>query len=673
VPDEHEPSRHPPQGVPEHLRLAEPRGGLLSAALATIANAVVITDRDGTVEWVNPAFTRMSGYPPEEAVGANPRLWRSGLQDREFYAEMWATILAGRTWRGEVVNRRKSGEHYAVRQTITPIVSPSGDVAHFVAIHEDVTELQRAEIARDLQAQQLAATSAAVAAIDRDGTVAAWNPGARRLLGWSEDEAIGSGVLDLGIVPRHVATPQQALRHLRTASRATGEAMLARRDGTHVPVLLTTAPYVGRDGSTAGVIAIATDITDLHEARGQAEVRNAQQVAVGRLARVALGELDLDVVFEHALRTLTEHLDAPLAKILRLDDGALLLRAGIGWRDGLVDHARVAAGPGSQAGFTLAHGAPVVLEDASTEGRFTVSDLLLDHGAVSGVSTTIRGRAGDYGVLTVHAREPRRFSEDDVAFVDAIAALLGSSIARTELEQQLRTSAADLARAEAIRSAFLRATSHELRTPLTVVAGIADTLAAHGDALPPAQYAELLERQRANAARLSALIEDLLDVDRLESGLVRASVEPHDLRQILEPIAAELDVGDRGLVLDLEPIVVSVDRAKYERIVANLLANAVRHTPEDSSIRVELRRHDDSAVLAVEDDGPGIPEESLPTLFEPFVQGPDSANHPQPGTGIGLTLVREFAALHGGSARAANRPAGGARFEVVLPCEPPVT
>jgi PAS domain S-box-containing protein len=647
--------------------LAEPRGGLLSAALASITNAVVITDRHGTVEWVNAAFTRMSGYSAAEALGANPRLWKSGLQDREFYARLWETVLAGQTWQGEVVNRRKTGEHYVVHQSITPIVEPTGEVTHFVAIHEDVTDLHRTESERDLQTQQVAATSAAIAALTRDGTIASWNPAAESLTGWSSDEALGRSILELGIVPERTAGPTQVLRHLRTAGRSTGEATLARRDGTHVPVLLTTAPYVDRQGRVAGAIVVATDVTDLTHARAQAQARAASQLAVGRLARTALDELDLDALFDDAINLLAERLDVPLVKVLEHNRDALVVRAGLGWRDGVVGNARVPLGQDSHAGLALASREAVVLADASAERRFTVSDLLVTHGAVSGVTTTIRGWTRDYGVLSVHTREPRTFSHDEIALVDAVAALLGSAIARSELEQQLRQSAAELVRADAIRSAFLRATSHELRTPLTVVAAIAETLARRGDEIGSEQRGLLLERQRVNAERLSCLIEDLLDVDRLEAGIVEPHRAEHALHEVVEQIAVEQELGGRRLELDLDPVVAHVDRPKVERIVANLLANAVRHTPQDTTISVVLRAHGEVVQLIVEDDGPGIDPEVRERIFEPFVQGPESASHPSPGTGLGLTLVRELAELHGGRAHVTDRPGGGTRFEVALP------
>ncbi len=118
---------------------------LHSAAMASVANAVFITDYEGHITWVNEAFTRLSGYTAEEVIGQTPRLFKSGRHNISFYQPMWQTILAGKIWRGEVVNRRKDGRFYTVNQTITPFVDAHGTACHFVAVHEDITDKKAAE------------------------------------------------------------------------------------------------------------------------------------------------------------------------------------------------------------------------------------------------------------------------------------------------------------------------------------------------------------------------------------------------------------------------------------------------------------------------------------------------------------------------------------------------
>jgi PAS domain S-box-containing protein len=118
---------------------------LQSTALSAAGNGVIITDRSATILWINPAFTTITGYTPEEVIGANPRILKSGHQDPSFYKEFWQTILAGRVWRGEFVNRRKDGRIYINEETITPVRQHGGEITHFVGVMQDVTDRKQAE------------------------------------------------------------------------------------------------------------------------------------------------------------------------------------------------------------------------------------------------------------------------------------------------------------------------------------------------------------------------------------------------------------------------------------------------------------------------------------------------------------------------------------------------
>jgi PAS domain S-box-containing protein len=118
---------------------------LLSSALESAANAIVITDNDGTILWVNNAFLKLTGFSREEALGANPRIVKSGIQNRAFYKALWDTILQGKVWHGELVNRKKNKELYTEEMTITPVIGKGGKISHFIAIKSDITERKKAE------------------------------------------------------------------------------------------------------------------------------------------------------------------------------------------------------------------------------------------------------------------------------------------------------------------------------------------------------------------------------------------------------------------------------------------------------------------------------------------------------------------------------------------------
>lgn len=246
-----------------------------------------------------------------------------------------------------------------------------------------------------------------------------------------------------------------------------------------------------------------------------------------------------------------------------------------------------------------------------------------------------------------------------------IVGAVGARVREQAAEQ--REAAARDAGIAMIRSTFLQAVSHELRTPLTALVGFAATLDDHGDDLDPTIVRQLHARMRGQSERLSLLLDDLLDLDRLRRGDAETRREPADLRAIVANALRHVthtthDV--RVWPLPAEPV--DVEAALVERVVVNLVANATRHTPPGTRVDITAALDGDQLVLEVADDGLGIPNELLLSLFEPFVQGPDAPDRANPGTGIGLSLVRQMARMHGGDVAVATRPAGGAVFRVVF-------
>ena len=151
----------------EKLRDSEQRFRLQGAALESAANAIVITGRDGRIVWTNPAFTTMTGYTAEEAEGENPRVLRSGRHEDAFYEEMWETILSGRVWGGEIINRRKDGSLYTEEMTITPVRDDAGAISHFIAIKRDISDRKSLE-AQLRQAQKMEAVGQLAGGIAHD-------------------------------------------------------------------------------------------------------------------------------------------------------------------------------------------------------------------------------------------------------------------------------------------------------------------------------------------------------------------------------------------------------------------------------------------------------------------------------------------------------------------------
>ncbi len=205
-----------------------------------------------------------------------------------------------------------------------------------------------------------------------------------------------------------------------------------RRQAAEIRVSARAAP---------GSVTIARSASE-ERARQQPGLRAGRPSAIAGLGRKALAGLDIPSLLEEAVQVVASTLEVPYAKILELlpHGDALLLRAGVGWRDGYVGRATVGAGAESQAGFTLLSDKTIVVGDLRTETRFQASALLLEHGVVSGMSTIIRGRDRPFGVLGAHDTRRRSFSQDDVDFLRAVASIVGIAIERGRADEALRQS-----------------------------------------------------------------------------------------------------------------------------------------------------------------------------------------------------------------------------------------
>jgi PAS domain S-box-containing protein len=219
------------------------------------------------------------------------------------------------------------------------------------------------------------------------------------------------------------------------------------------------------------------------------------------------------------------------------------------------------------------------------------------------------------------------------------------------------------------KNSLLTAVSHELRTPLAAILGTSLTLERAGGRLSEDATADLLRGLSSSARKLDRLLTNLLDLEQLGWGSIPLNRRPFDIAALLELVAARWRSDTPWPQVCAASATVWLDRDKVERIVEELLANTARHTPESTPVWVRAERQGTGLRLAVEDAGPGVPNEMRMSVFERFRHG-DTAPNYSPGLGIGLSLVLRLAELHGGTAWVEDRPGGGSSFQVILPGPP---
>jgi GAF domain-containing protein len=429
---------------------------------------------------------------------------------------------------------------------------------------------------------------------------------------------------------------------------AAGESIGVLHVGTLVPRLFTSDD-VELLQLAADRAAIAIEHARVFEAerRARARIENVQAVT-----DAALAHLDVDELLEVLLPRIRDILSADTCAVLLLDEETedLVARAAVGIEEEVEQGVRVPLGKGF-AGRIAAHRHPVILDDL--DHADVVNPILRQKGIKSmlGVPLLVRDRA--IGVMHVGTLTFRRFTQDDTELLQLVAERVAIALERAHIHEET-------VRLDQLKLNFVAIASHELRTPATSVYGAFATLIERGDELSEELREQLLQVGYEQATRLRRLLEELLDLSRLDSHTIALDPRPTVLHAALAQIVGETaaDGGDVSLQVPTDLAVV-VDPLVLDRVVSNLVINARRYGAPPIVVQAEQR--DRHLRISVEDRGEGIPDELRPRLFERFAHGETAG-----GSGLGLAIARAYARAHGGDL--IYNPLGrGARFELIIP------
>ncbi|HJT75735.1 MAG TPA: ATP-binding protein [Gemmataceae bacterium] len=494
----------------------------------------------------------------------------------------------------------------------------------------------------------------------RDGRVVLANDRAEEMFGHRQEQLLGKG-LEFLIPEWGRASPSGQL-----AGAAEGESLGLvgrRKDGSEFPASASLRRVEA--GGDRFLLLALRDATacSRHEAALRARVH--QQALVAELGHRALIGVALDQLMNEAVRLVSSQLAVESCYVLELlPDGRVLFQAGVGWGEGLVGQAATEAQSAIPAAQVLRTQAPVVVEDLGTDNRFPDAALLREHGVVSSLNVPLYGHERPFGVLGAHTTRRRRFTDEDVHFVQSVANVLSATIERKWLEQRQREQ--HLHRAEQMMAIgqVAAGVAHELRNPLTSIKGLVQVnlreARAHG--LPDEDLAVIEHEIR----RMERTLQTFLDFAR----------PPKPARRRLDPAAVvervfALVAGrarKQGVALLLAkpeaPAWLEADQDQLQQLLLNLVLNSLDAMPQGGRVEVELRPPRDGLTeLRVCDNGPGIPAHILPKVFETFVSSKET------GVGLGVPVSKRIAEDHGGSLSAYNLPEGGACFVLRLPAE----
>ncbi|ATE65296.1 sensor histidine kinase [Rhizorhabdus dicambivorans] len=329
----------------------------------------------------------------------------------------------------------------------------------------------------------------------------------------------------------------------------------------------------------------------------------------------------------------------------------------------------------SLSGMSILTGQPLQCDDSETDSRVNRA-ACRRVGLRSMIVVPIPHQGQTVGVLKYHAPQIAAFTDEDMLVAHLLVGPIAvgfSSIAEADAQK----ASAELRKIVQLKEQFVSSVNHELRTPLTSISG-ALTLLTSGAVELPETAAPLIEIAARNAKRLKRLVDDLLDLDRIDGGKLKYVIEETDLCALLldvveqtSPFAAEAGVR---LTLDAprRPVLAMTDGDRLFQVVANLISNAAKFSPAGSTVQVILLPASAGARIRVVDEGPGIPAEFRPRLFDRFSQSPHTEGlSNMPGTGLGLAISRSIVEQLGGKLDLDETYFTGAAFEISLPLRAP--
>lgn len=615
-----------------------------SSALNAAANAIVITARDGHIEWVNPAFTELTGYALEEVSGKNPRSLKSGKHDAAFYKGLWDTILSGNVWRGEMINIRKDGTEYREEMTITPVMDQHGEIIRFIAIKQNITDRINLEI--QLYEQKLTVE------FILDHTLAGYwdwdipagrlymSPAFKRMFGYEDHEL--PNIID---TLQNIMFPEdypKAMACLDSHFNSKGE----------VPYRIVLR-YLHKNGVVIWVICSGKVISWDEEYKPLRMVGSHVDITEQKRIEEEIQKLQLRIDYIYgATKTGLHIIDSDLA--LTYVNPALHRIYGDYHGRKCFYYFKQLQEPCLEC---------LVLKSFETGSSvvFETSYPLENNRPVQATAIPFKDNLGNWFVaeVTFDITERKRVEEE-------------LSKAKTEAEQ-----------ANQAKSEFLSRMSHELRTPLNSILGFAQ-LMEMGE-LKPAQKKGVDQILKSGKYLLN-LINEVLDLSRIEAGKLVLSAENIPIREIIletmdsvGPLASTHEI--RMELTESVPgdLRVHADRHHLKQVLLNLLSNAIKYNRPGGSVTIDLipgspllpaevpdTTRTRAVLLRISDTGFGISTENLERIFLPF-QRIDQEKKQIEGTGLGLAVVKKLMEAMGGTVGVESREGVGSAFWIELP------
>lgn len=601
--------------------------------------AIYITDSDGVIEYINPAFERITGFSFDETIGKTPKIMSSGEMGQEYFDRLWKVLDNKRIWEEEIINRRKDGSLYYAHQTIAPILNHEGKVSNYVAIQSDITarkkDAQRLKESEQLYRSLFQLAADAIMLVDpKDGSIKEFNHTAHEKLGYTAEEFKKLKISDI----EGEESPEETAEHIKEILK-TGfgsfESLHKTKEGELRIVLVNVS--VLTMGNSPYLLSISHDITE----RKSSEERLRRSEEMYRL----ITENSTDMISKHSPEGIYTYVSPACRSLLGYEAYELL----------------------NTSAYDYFHPEDLQKIDSAHESARKGQK-------VSSVIYRIRKKDGSYTWFETTSRMLVPETDD---INPEIVAISRDVSYRKKIEDEMRRAKEQAEAASRAKSEFIANISHEIRTPMNAVLGYTQLLSETVPAGEARQYIQSIEN---SGQILLSLINDILDISRIEAGHLSLEYGYTDVLSIVKEIEEvfRISMHEKQLEFSLEavddfPREILLDESRLRQVILNLVGNAVKFTEKGS---IQIRLTADTSIenservdlsIQVADTGIGIRQNQLERIFESFQQQEGQSTRKFGGTGLGLSISKRLIEAMGGRISVSSIVGEGSVFTVEIP------
>ena len=620
----------------------------LSVAVEQSSASIVITDTKGIIEYVNPKFTKITGYSYQEAIGENPRILNSGYHNKEFFKDMWDTILSGNEWKGQLVNQKKNGELYWESASISPVKNAAGKTINFIAVKEDITEIKKAEEAlreSEVKLRRMIDKSPdGIMLTDENGRIVAWNGAIEIISQIPATQAMGITVWDM-----HNLLPLVDNRKLSLDSLQKVSTDLLRKGKSNQ--FAVNRIHEVRVAFNSTIRYLQLTVFTIPAETGNMLACFVRDITPQKLAELAVKEREerLQAIFDNSTQSFV------------IFSPSLIVQAynHVAW-----ERAKHLFDTDFEVGKTIYELYPSQLTRSMQE----IADKVLNGEATKSEVPVIDSFGNSFWFehhFSPVLDEDRRVNGIFFNSIDITQ--------RKQAEESMVRSLQKEKELSELKSRFVSTVSHEFRTPLASIYSNAQLLQRYHSKWEEQKKNLSFNRIYESVNMMTGMLENVSLIGKEQTGRFTfrpETINLHDFAaQMVEESHLTLNAADR-VILTIEGNFskVLLDQVLMRHILINILSNAIKYSPNSKPVEFKISKSKRFIEFYVHDFGVGIPQKDLDKVFDPFFRATNSEDFS--GTGLGMTIVKQSVDTHGGTIDIKSTEGEGTEVKILIPFRP---